>query len=64
MTISIGRRELRGRLARSDLRRRWWSRPIEVCTCALHDVERDRIVILHGTDESLLREIAQTVGAH
>jgi len=32
------------------------------CTMAAHDVQRDRIVILQGSDESLLHEVASSVG--
>jgi hypothetical protein len=31
-------------------------------TIGLFDSDRDRLVLLHGTDQSLLREIARTVG--
>jgi hypothetical protein len=65
VTVRIGDREILGRRARMARRRRfalmWW-RPAEFVTYALHDESRDRIVILHVTDEPLLQEIAATVG--
>jgi hypothetical protein len=58
-------RELPGRGARMVRRRRYilmrW-RAVAYFTCALHDVLRDRIVIVHSTDEGLVHEIAATVG--
>lgn len=52
-----------GRLTR---RRRYWlarHHPPSLVTVAYHDEPRDRLVLLHGTDESLLRVVAPTVGA-
>ena len=52
-----------GRLAR---RRRYLlarHHPPSLATLAVHDERRDRLVILHGTDESLLRVVAESVGA-
>ncbi len=51
-----------GRLAR---RRRYalaWHRPPTLATLAINDERRDRLVILHGTDESMLRVVAESVG--
>jgi hypothetical protein len=39
-----------------------WNQPRTYATIALHDADRDRLILLHGTDESLLRVIADTVG--
>ena len=52
-----------GRLGR---RRRYFlarHRPPLLATLAVHDEPRDRLVILHGTDESMLRVVAESVGA-
>ncbi len=52
-----------GRMVR---RRRYFfllNRPASITTLGVHDVRRDRIVILQGADESLLREVAPSVGA-
>lgn len=47
-------------------RRRWfWIKrlPPQMCSVALHDVERDRIIIVQGDGEDLCREVAQSVGS-
>jgi hypothetical protein len=65
VNVLVGGRNISGRRARMRRRRRFflmWSRPAEYVTYALHDTQRDRIVIVHGTDEPLVREIAATVG--
>jgi hypothetical protein len=67
VTASIaGGRNVTGRRARIKRRRRFglmrWRLPREYVTFALHDDMRDRVVILHGTDDALLRAIAATIG--
>jgi hypothetical protein len=61
-----GGRSITGRRARMARRRRFgmmrWRLPREYVTFALHDDVRDRVVILHGTDEELLCAIAATLG--
>ena len=66
-TVSMaGRPPLPGRVGRLRRRRRFalasWRPPLLV-TLAVHDAARDRLVVLHGTDEDLLRAVASTVGA-
>jgi hypothetical protein len=66
VTVKVDGREVQGRRARMARRRRYFwmrRRPVAFYTYALHDIDRDRIVILHGTDEPLIREIAGTLGA-
>jgi hypothetical protein len=41
---------------------KWWV-PEELVTCALHDSMRDKLIILQGTSETLLRDALLTVGA-
>jgi hypothetical protein len=67
VTVSVGGgRNVTGRRARMARRRRFglmrWRLPREYVTFALHDDVRDRVVILHGTDEALLSAIAATLG--
>jgi hypothetical protein len=65
-TITIANREAQARIGRADRRRRFflmWSQPREFTTIAAHDQERDRLIILEGTDESLLRVVAASVSA-
>ncbi len=63
--LSLGGRALAGRCSELVRRRRFalatWH-PRSLVTVAAHDVERDRIVILHGTDQGLLDVVAETVG--
>jgi len=58
-------RELSG-VARELRRRRrfgWnWRLPQAMTTYALHDETRDRLVMLQGTDEGILKELAASVG--
>jgi hypothetical protein len=64
-TVRVGQRELPGRISRMNLRLRYsllWNQPAIYTTIALHDAERDRLILLHGSDEALLLEIAKTVG--
>jgi hypothetical protein len=66
VTVGVGLgREVTGRRARMARRRRFlpmrWRLPREYVTFALHDDARDRLVILHGTDEALLCAIAATI---
>jgi hypothetical protein len=65
-TLSIGDRDLPARISRMHRRLRYallWNVPPVCTTIAAHDAERDRLMLLHGSDESLLREIARTAGA-
>jgi len=41
-----------------------WMRwlPSHAITYALHDVERDRLVLVQGDDDSLLKQVAATIG--
>lgn len=58
--------ELPARLSRMSRRARYallWNQPATYATIATHDVLRDRLILLHGTDESLLQVIAPTIGA-
>jgi hypothetical protein len=54
-----------GRMSRMSLRLRYCllNQPRLITTIALHDEPRDRLVILHGSDESLLRVVAPAVGS-
>jgi hypothetical protein len=64
-TLTIGNQERQARLSRATRRRRFFlvrSEPRELVTIAAHDESRDRIVILDGTDESLLQVVAATIG--
>ena len=64
-TVTLAGRTVPARLARLSRRRRFalasWHPP-SLATVAAHDVDRDRLVILHGTDAGLLRAVAETVG--
>jgi hypothetical protein len=65
ISITIGTRELPARIGemRRLMRYTWlWNQPRVLHTSGLFDSDRDRLVLLHGTDQSLLREIARTVG--
>jgi hypothetical protein len=56
---------LAGRMSHMRRRRRYslmWDQPPTYTTIALHDPQRDRLVLLHGSDESLLKVVAPTVG--
>jgi hypothetical protein len=60
-----GERMLRGLSQWMRRRRRfWWMRwvPEGFVTYALHDEARDRLVLVQGTQEQLVREVAATVG--
>ncbi len=63
--VIVGGRPLAGRAGRLARRRRFalarWHPPALV-TVVAHDVPRDRLIVLHGTDEALLRAVAATVG--
>jgi hypothetical protein len=59
-------RKLTGLVGRLRRRRRfWWSWgwSREVVTFALHDEDRDRLVIVEASDEPLVRDVARTVGS-
>jgi hypothetical protein len=67
VTVRVGGgRNVGGRRARMARRRRFgllrWRLARKYVTFALHDDVRDRLVILHGTDEALLCAIAETFG--
>jgi hypothetical protein len=65
LTITINQLNLRARLAHMPRRLRYallWNQPPRYTTIAFHDSDRDRLVLLHGTDDSLLQVIAPTVG--
>jgi len=65
ISVQVNQRELIGRMSRMQRRIRYallWNQPQSLTTIALHDPDRDRLILLHGTDESLLRQIAGTVG--
>jgi len=58
-------RRLRGITGRLRRRRRWfWMRSLnqELTTFALHDESRDRLVIVQGSNESVCRDVAASVG--
>lgn len=64
-TVVVRRQELPARISRMHRRARYglmWNQPRRITTLALHDAGRDRLVLVHGTDESLLRQVVQTVG--
>jgi hypothetical protein len=56
--------EASGRMSRMSLRLRYCllNQPRQLTTIALHDEPRDRLIVLHGSDESLLQVIAPSVG--
>ena len=65
VTVSTDGGEVYGRAARLTRRGRfalavWHPRSLE--TVVVHDVGRDRLVVLHGADGDLLRTVAATVG--
>jgi hypothetical protein len=63
-TVQVGDRELSGRRSQMHRRLRYsilWNQPPVLTTLALHDRDRDRLILLHGSDEPLLREIARTI---
>jgi hypothetical protein len=65
-SVLVNQRELSGRMSRMTRRPRYmllWNLPRMYFTIALHDADRDRLILLHGTDESLLRAIAGTVAS-
>jgi hypothetical protein len=65
-TITIAGQDHAARQGRTHRRRRFLllrSQPRGYTTFAAHDENRDRLIILDGTDESLLRVIAATVGS-
>ncbi len=57
-TITARRAHMHRRLRYALL----WNQPRCYTTIAYHDQPRDRLVLLHGTDDSLLQVIAPTVG--
>jgi hypothetical protein len=63
--LAIGGRPLDARRAVVRRRRRFalatWHPPVLV-TLAVHDPERDRLVLLSGTDDDLLRAVADSIG--
>ena len=64
--VSVNQRDLTGRMSHMRRRRRYallWDLPVAYTTIALHDADRDRLILLHGPDESLLRVIAATVSS-
>jgi hypothetical protein len=65
VAVSMAGRSLPGRCGHLRRRRRFalaaWH-PRSLVTLAVHDADRDRLVILSGTDEDLLRSVAGTVG--
>lgn len=64
-TLAVAGREHEGLLWRMPLKRRyrWLPKVPRAClTLGCHDVPRDRLVLVHGTDEGLLRQLAATVG--
>jgi hypothetical protein len=64
--LTVRGRDLAGRVAHADRRWRYrlmWNLPRSYFTIGMHDPERDRLILLHGTDELLLRAIAATVGS-
>ena len=63
--MRLGSHDLIGRAGRMVRRRRYrlmWRQPANYFTIAMHDQNRDRLVIVHGTDEPLVREMAGSVG--
>jgi hypothetical protein len=65
-SICVHGDELPARLSRLWRRVRYallWNQPRSFTTIAAHDTQRDRLILLHGSDESLLRVIAETVGS-
>ena len=65
VTLTVAGRPAHGRVSQLVRRRRFalatWH-PKSITTLAVHDVERDRVVLLQGTDGDLLRAVAETVG--
>ena len=65
-SIEVNQRELPARRTQAKKRLRYAilsHHPKIYTTLAAHDPARDRLVLLHGSDESLLREIAISVGS-
>ena len=63
--VEVHHRELAGRKMRMHRRLRYgfmWKLPSQLITIALHDPLRDRLFLLHGSDESLLQQVAKTLG--
>jgi hypothetical protein len=66
INLTLNGRDLTGTISKMRRRRRYsllWSQPRFYYTIGVHDADRDRLILLHGTDESLLREIAHTIAA-
>jgi hypothetical protein len=64
-TLELHDRNLPARLSRMHRRLRYalmFNQPKTIATIGAHDAERDRLILLHGTDESLLQVIGATVG--
>jgi hypothetical protein len=62
--LTINARNLPAILSKMNRRRRYslmWNQPRFYFTIGAHDTDRDRLILLHGTDESLLREIAHSI---
>ncbi len=65
-TVAVAGRDQPARSSEVKRRRRYFlmrNQPKSFSTIAIHDQTRDRVVILQGTDESLLQVVAGTVGA-
>ncbi len=65
-TMEIGGRTIDARMSRSARRTRFFmlaSVPKQRLTLAGVDVDEDRIVIVQGTDEAVVRQVASSVGA-
>jgi hypothetical protein len=65
-TIEVNQQDFPARRTHSKKRLRYallTAQPRTFTTLGLHDPARDRLILLHGSDESLLRVIATSVGA-
>jgi hypothetical protein len=63
--IARNHKGIPARLSRMQRRFRYallWNQPRSYATIAAHDADRDRLILLHGTDESLLEVVGAIVG--
>ena len=66
LPLGVQGRMLEARVSRQRRKRRYLLAnhiPSEVVTIAAHDADRDRIIILSGTEIGLLTTVAETIGA-
>ncbi len=65
ISVAINDRRLSGRIGqmRRRLRYFWmWKIAEDFTTIGLHDADRDRLILLHGTEKSLLQVVADSIG--